>query len=261
MVTENKHVVKQWYEREDAIIETLVTPVLVKTVNIFAGISPNEASLNATRLALTGALQDFKGALFDLGDLHSESTENKVLEEAARNAAKLYSNLLFLQDYPGVEARLEGTIKELPTHYKLDDGKTLRDLISTGQNIFGAYRELLVDLQVCLERTSNRKPKRNLYEGFETEQEFTNRMKEWRIRSKARALPKDHALREFIKALRPFWEENSVHPFTEGMYFKEANQTISNLVDVVECVMAVAFPSATRSQIVTAIREVRTPSS
>ena len=261
MVTENKHVVKQWYEKEDAVIEALVTPEIVETFIGIAGISRDDDSLNATKLALTEALKSFKWGWFNQDDLHTESFENKALEDAAKNAARLDHDLLILQDYPGVEARLEATIKNNGRLYKLNDGKTLSDLISTNHNIFFAYRQLLQDLRFCLEKTSNRKPKRSTFDGFETEQEFTNRMKEWRVRSKARALPRDHALHEFIKALRPFWEENSVHPFTEGMYFKEANQTISNLVDVVECVMAVAFPSTTRSQIVTAIREVRTPSS
>jgi hypothetical protein len=269
MMTENKHVVKQWYEREDAIVEGLVTPKLVENVVFLAGISDDDETLNLTALALTEALKAFKWAWFNQDDLHSESAENKALEEAASNAAKLYDNLSMLQDYSGLEGRLEDTIKKLPTLYKLDDGQTLRNLISTGQNIFAAYRELLVDLQVCLEGTSNRQPKRHILEGFdgedpidlETDEEFASRMQEWRARSKARALPKEHALQEFLKTLRPFWEANSVHPFTEGMHFKEANQTISNLVDAVESIMAVASPRTSRSQIVTAIREVRRPSS
>lgn len=258
-MTENKHVVKQWYEKEDAVVESLVTPAIVETFIGIAGISRDDDSLNATKLALTEALKEFKLGRFNHDDLQTESFENKALEDAAKNAARLDHDLLVLQDYPGVEARLEATIKENLSLYKLNDGKTLRDFISTDYNIFFAYRQLLQDLRSCLERTSNRKPIPCEY--FDTDEEFASRMKEWRARSKARALPKDHALHEFLKALRPFWEANSVHPFTEGMHFKEANQTISNLVDAVECVMAVAFPSTSRSQIVTAIREVRTPSS
>lgn len=257
--------IQDWIECDDTEPEDLVTPELLAAFTSIAGLPRDDDSLIATKDALAGALEAFMWASLDQDALHPESAENKALEIAARDAGKLYDTLLALQEYPGVEARLETAIQSNPHLYQLGDGKTLKDLLTTRRNIFRTYRELLVDLQVCLEGTSNRQPKRRVLEdpdggvaiGLEDDEEFAARVKAWRARSKERALPKDHALREFLRALAPYWEANSPHPFTEGMYFKEANQTISHLVDAVERVMAVASPKTKRPQIVTALREVR----
>ncbi|MCT2541081.1 hypothetical protein N3C64_14200 [Sedimentimonas flavescens] len=250
-----------WVVSDEIEPADLITPELLAAFAAYAGLPKNEA----TQSALSDALDAFRGAWFDLDALRPESAENKALEAAAANAGKLYDDLLALQEYPGIEGRLERTISAFPHLYELEDGKTLRDLLGTRRNIFRTYRELLVDLQACLELTINRKPRRQVLDGLddedpidlETDEEHAKRMKDWRARSKARSLPKEHALHAFLLSLRPYWEAHSPYPFTEGMHYKEANQTISFLVDAVEQVMAIASPDTTRAQIVTAIREVR----
>ncbi|MEN8834117.1 hypothetical protein [Pacificibacter sp.] len=257
--------VEDWIDQEDIEPKDLISADLLKVFANLAGFPSDGLGFEATKTALTSALEAFMWARLEQEALHPESAENKALDAAAQDASQLYDKLLLLQDYSGLEKRVEASIRSNPNLYEFDDGKTLRDLISTRRNIFRAYRELLVDLQVCLENTSNRQPKRHVIEDpdngavieLETDEEYAARMKTWRARSKERALPKDHALREFLRSLAPYWEANSPHPFTEGMYFKEANQTVSQLVDAVEIIMLVASPNTTRQQIVTAIRDVR----
>ena len=257
--------IEQWIDCEDTEPKDLISADLLEAFTNIACLPCDQTGLSATKDALSNALGAFMWARLEQEACHPESAENKVLEAAANDAGQLYEKLLLLQDYPGLETRLEATIRSNPNLFELEDGKTLRDLISTRRNIFQTYRELLVDLQVCLENTSNRQPKRRIIEDpddgtvidLETEEEFAERMRSWRARSKARSLPKDHALREFLRALAPYWTANSPHPFTEGMYYKDANQTISQLVDAVEIVMRIASPDITRAQIVTAIRDIR----
>lgn len=237
-MTQTERMPPAWVTNDDIEPEDLVRPELLERFTAIAGFPTGKA----TQSALSAALDAFRDAYLDLDAMHPESAENKALEAAAANAGKLYDDLLALQDYPGIEARLERTISTFPRLYELEDGKTLRDLLSTRRNIFRTYRELLVDLQACLELTSNRKPKHQVLDGLDgegpidldTDEAFAERMKDWRARSKARSLPKEYALHAFLRTLRPYWEAHSPYPFTEGMHYKEANQTISYLVDAVE---------------------------
>ncbi|MCW3784222.1 hypothetical protein [Defluviimonas salinarum] len=183
-----------WVDAVDVEADDLVTPDLHESFASIAGLPKDDA----TKVALVGALDAFRSGYFDLDALRSESDDNKALEAAADSAGALYDALLALLEYPGVEGRLEQTIQDFPRFYEFEDGRTLKDLIGTRQNIFMVYRELLVDLQACLEMTSNRKPMRKVLEGLdgeepiklETDEGFSERMREWRARSKARALPR-----------------------------------------------------------------------
>lgn len=196
----------------------------------------------------------------------SETEENEVLDRVNQKAEGLYSILLQLLEYPGLETRLESRIRSFPHHYEFENGMSLPGLIGERRKIFKGIREMIVDLQACVEAEINRKPKPEIIGGVEdgekpirldTDEELEERMREWRQRSKDRKFPKDHALLEFLRVFKPYWDQYSSFEFSEGMHYREFGDTLSPLVDFLEEILSHVDGDITRTTIVGSVRKIR----
>lgn len=196
----------------------------------------------------------------------SETEENEILDRVSQKAEGLYDVLLQLLEYPGLEARLESRIRSFPHHYEFENGVSLPQLISKRRKIFKGFREIIVDLRACVEAEINRKPKPEIIDGvddgeepirLDTDEELEERMRDWRQRSKDRKFPKDHALLEFLRVFKPFWDQHSSFYFSEGMHYREFGDTLSPLVDFLEKILSHVDGDISRTNIVGSVRKIR----
>lgn len=219
------------------------------------------------RHSLTDALADalaayVQGALYRIGQ-RSEKEDNFALERIANVARDLHERLLASMDHPGLVTQLQESTRRVNTLHTLPNGDTLADLVGSDGRSYRDLCELLVDLQVSAENVILRKPKPQIIDGsddepdirLDTDEELAERMAEYQRRSAERRIPKDHALQEFLRSLKPYWIAHSPYPFTEGMHHREQGQTISNAVDVIEMVLRPFDNDVTRQKIVTALRK------
>ncbi len=272
-------------ECTDTQLDDLVTVDLVNRVATLATLGEDNADRQALRQGIVAACSAYIDGLWDRQNQRSEKQDNEALERVTRNAQTLYDALLALQDYPGLEPRLEQSIRQNLHLHSPENGFDLSRTINKRRNIFRDFRELLVDLQVCAEDVINRQPKPTILEPIDDDEnraegegegegenkkgpiqlernEELNALKQqWRARLKARRLPKDFALQKFLHAFRPTWEALTDHPFTEGMHYAETGETVSRLVDCVEAILRELAPGTQRTDIVTALRKTRVSAS
>lgn len=247
-------------------LEALITVDLVEKVAALADLDDCGAKQHELRQGIITASDAYIQGDLDRQNQRSEKLDNEALDRVTRSAQVLYDALLTLQEYPGIEPRLEQAIRQNHHLYSSKEGLDLSKIINTRRNIFSEFREILVDLQVCAESEINRRPKPSVIEPIaegdqsiqlETQDELDAGERKWRARSQARKIPKDHALQEFLRAFRPVWEGLTEHPFTEGMHYAETGETVSRLVDCVDIVFCRLAPSTERQEIVTALRKIR----
>ncbi|SIN98853.1 hypothetical protein SAMN05444722_0024 [Rhodovulum sp. ES.010] len=253
-------------EESEPQYQELISDELLSEVMAHGDMSDDLETQASLRQGLVVASDAYVTAALERATQRSEKEDNEALDRVTEAAQRLYDALLHLQDYPGLEARVEKAVRRNPHLHEVRNGVTLADMLGTRRNIFASFREVLVDLQICVENTINRKPKPMLLEPdmegeaplrLDSEDELEAGMQRWRERSKARKLPKDHALLAFLVSFRPTWLALSGHPFTEGMYYPETGRTVSRLVDAVDAVMQRLDPAVRRSAIVNAVRKVR----
>jgi hypothetical protein len=196
----------------------------------------------------------------------SETEENEVLDRLTQKVDGLYDILLQLLEYPGLENRLENRIRSFRHHYEFKNKMSLPEFIGEQPKIFKGIREMIVDLQACVEAEINRKPKPEIIGGVEegekpirldTDEELEERMREWRQRSKDRKFPKDHALLKFLRVFKPYWDQYSPFEFSEGMYYRELGDTLSPLVAFLEEILSHVDGDITRQNIVGSVRKIR----
>lgn len=218
------------------------------------------------KLGLREAIAAYVDAAWERASQRSELEENEALDRVGQKIEALYDALLDLLEYPGLEARLERQIRSFPHHYEAVSGVGFPQLIGSERNIFQGFREMLVDLQACAEAEINRKPKPIIIEALEegeeplrldTDEELEEQMRVWRKRSKNRKFEKDHALLEFLRTFKPYWEQATPHPFTEGMHYREIGGTLSTLVGFLERTMELVDGGVTNANLVTSIRKLR----
>ena len=225
---------------------------------------------NAFRKGIIQASDAYIDGVFSYANKPSEKQDNKSLDRITLSAQALYDALLDLMDHPDLEPRVEASIRKTGRLYKLPSGIDLSQLIGTRRNIFRGFREILVDLQVCVEDEINRKPEPGFFDDLEdlseldeelfqyaSEDILETRMRRWRERSQARKLPKNYPLTQFLLSFQPTWEAVTPHPFSEGMYYPEIRTTVSRLVDCTEAVLSRLAPGTSRQEIITAIRKAR----
>ncbi len=254
-----------WNDAHSPQLEKLTNVELVQEVAHFAGVTSDVTSKGGLKNALVAAIDGYIDGVSQRVRQCTEAEDNEALDRASKKANELSDALSDLIGHPGLEERVEQSIRNCGTLYEHKGGKPLVDILQARRNIFQPFREILVDLQVCTEREINRKPKPTYIDEFEgdnavrldTDEELEQEMQLWRKRSKERKLPKDYALKMLLEAIRPYWVKNSFHPFSEGMYHKDQRQTISNLVDAIEAITSRLDPSVTRQRIVNTIRNMR----
>jgi len=254
-------------------LEYLVTVNLTNYVATLAKLGKDETDRQVLRQGLIVACKAYVSGHWDEQNQRTKKQDNEALDRATRSAQSLYDALLSLQDHPGLEPRLEQSIRQNQNLYAIEDGFDLSKIINMRRNIFSDFREVLVDLQVCAEHVINRQPKPTILEPIdgnegegegekgpiqlETSEEMEALTQRWRARSQARKFPKDFALQEFLRAFRPTWVALTHHPFTEGMHYVETGETVSPLVDGLEPILRELAPAIRRQDIVTALRKMR----
>lgn len=257
----------------DPQLEDLVTVNLTNYVATLANLGKDETDRKILRQGLIVACKAYVRGHWDEQNQRTEKQDNEALDRVTRSSQALYDALLSLQEHPGLEPRLEQSIRLNQNLYSVNGDFDLSQMINVRRNIFSKFREVLVDLQICTEHVINRQPKPTILEpidGFEGEDEdeqgsiqleTSEKMdvlkQQWRARSKARKLPKDFALQEFLHAFRPTWVALTDHPFTEGMHYVEAGETVSTLVDGLEPILRELAPEIRRQDVVTALRKMR----
>ncbi|NIZ63438.1 hypothetical protein DL239_20965 [Sedimentitalea sp. CY04] len=221
---------------------------------------PNEDG----RAILLEAVEAFISGVNDRFEQRPEKQDNAALTKVASKAEQLSEALLALIDHPNLEAQLEERIRGFHALAETQNGATLPDLIDTRRNIFREFRDLLVDLQACTEATCNHQPKQTDYadlfegEGLPTpQQQFHRDTSEWKRRSQARKLGRDHPLQCFLLSILPHWKAHVVHPFTEGMYFKELEGNLSPTFAELHPIIVRIDPKITRQHVANSIRKLR----
>ncbi|WP_139307581.1 hypothetical protein [Rhodovulum sp. ES.010] len=253
-------------EESEPQYQELISNELLSEVIAHGDMSNDPETQASLRRGLVVASDAYVTAALERATQRSEKEDNAALDRVTEAAQRLYDALLHLQDYPGLEARVEKAVRRNPHLHEVRNGVTLGDMMGTRRNIFANYREVLVDLQICVEDAINRKPKPVLLEPdmegeaplrLDSEDELKAETQRWRAQSKVRKFPKDHALLQFLVTFQPTWSALSGHPFTEGMYYPETGRTLSRLVDALETVFRRLDPAVTRSAIVNGLRKVR----
>lgn len=246
-------------------LESFITHEMVSEILALVGMK-EEAQIAQLKDGIFRAYDAYIHGQFDHDNQRSEKEENDALERVTQSAQVLYDDLLNLCDFPGLEPRIEQSIKTCPNLLQLSHGVDLSNIIGSKRNIFRNLREVLVDLQVCTENTMNKAPKRAVIESdldasppifIETEEEYGARKVKWRARSKRRKFPRDYALQEFIASFGPTWQNLSNAPYSEGMYYTEASQTFSEAIDCLEIILRDFAPKICRQNLVTSFRNLR----
>lgn len=247
-------------------LEALLTADIMDSVAFLAGLDDCAAKRQDLKEGIIEACEAYIQGYLEQQDQRSEKLDNEALDRVTRSSQALFDALLALQDHPGLERRLEQSIRKRPNLHSLPGNLDLSQIITTRRNIFADVREVLVDLQVCAENVINRRPKPVILEPIGDDggpiqldgaDDLTAREREWRAKAQARKIPKDHALQEFLRTFRSVWEGLATRPFTEGMHHAETGQTVSWLVDCVEVILRELAPRTQRQEIVTALRKVR----
>ncbi|SFH52608.1 hypothetical protein SAMN04488020_12013 [Palleronia marisminoris] len=252
-------------EDTDLQIEAILGPALIDEVAQHADVPQDGEQRGVLRDGLRRAFEAYVDACSEREGQRSEKEDNRALNRVAKAAGQLEAALLDLQEFPGVEARLERSIRNRPTPLAHSESLDLPKLIGTRRNIFADIRDMLIDLQVYGEDAVNREP-HPVWIGavesgesafrFDSDEELEERRKAWRARSNERKFPKDHAIQEFLRTFRPTWDALSPHPFTHGMYHKDAKQTVSRLVDASHLSLQKIDGAVTRQAITTAVRKL-----
>lgn len=246
-------------------VETLLAGGLSDYVARRVGVTEG-GDIARLNTGLYTAIEAYVNGALERAGQRTESDENDALERVSQKVQGLYDVLLDLADYPGLETRLERAIRTFPHHHQLTSGVDLPQIVGNRRNIFQEFREVLVDLQACAEAEINRKPKPVVLEATEdgedpirldSDADIEEQMREWRQRSRDRKFEKDHALLEFLRAFKPYWQDLSHHPFTHGMYYIELRDTLSPLVDVLELIMRRVDGAVTRANITSSLRKLR----
>lgn len=247
-------------------IDAILTANLMESVSFLAGLDDCTAKQKELKGGIIDACEAYIQGYLEQQNQRSEKLDNEALDRVTRSSQALYNALLGLQDHPGLEHRLEQSIRQRPNLQSLTGNLDLSQIITKQRNIFADLREVLIDLQVCAENVINRQPKPVILEPIEDEDhptqldgadELAVRESEWRTRSQARKIPKDHALQEFLRTFSLVWEGLTSRPFTEGMHHLETGETASWLVDCVEVILRELDPRIQRQTIVTALRNIR----
>lgn len=257
----------------DPQLEGLVTVNLTNYVAALANLGKDETDRKILRQGLIVACKAYVRGHWEEHNQRTEKQDNEALDRVTRSAQALYDALLSLQEHPGLEPRLEQSIRRNQNLYSVNGDFDLSQMINERRNIFSKFREVLVDLQICTEQVINRKPKPTIldpidgFEGkdedeqgpiqLETSEEIDVLKQRWRAMSQARKFPKGFALQEFLHAFRPTWVALTDQPFTEGMHYVEAGETVSTLVDGLETILRELAPEIRRQDIVTALRKMR----
>lgn len=221
---------------------------------------PNEDG----RAILLEAIKAFISGVNGRFNQRTEKQDNAALTKVAAKAQQLEAALLELIDHPNLEPQLEAEIRGFHALAEGPDGLTLPDVIGTRHNVFHFFRDMLIDLQACAEDTRNFKPKREdfdhwfaVQDGTTAQEQFELDTEAWKRRSQARKLGKDHPLQCFLLSILPHWRSNSNLPFTEGMYFKELQQTLSPTISILHPIVERIDTELTPQRVASAIRKLR----
>jgi hypothetical protein len=216
------------------------------------------------RAILLEAVDAFIFGMFGRFEQRSEKQDNAALTKVAAKAEQLADALLQLVKHPNLEAQLEDRIRGFHALAVNYDGLSLPDLLGTRRAQFRFFRDLLIDLQACSEETRNHKPKHGDYysdfdfEGMPTAQErYEEDEAEWKSRSHARKLGKDYPLHCFLLSILPHWQSHVGLPFTEGMYFKELQETLSPAISMLHPIVERIDTEITPQRVASSIRKLR----
>ena len=239
------------YEQSEALFADTVE----KEVQALAGTA---MSLRDTLHAATVAFLDAK---VEENDFQSEKTENAALERVAKSANALHEALCDLYMHGETTQKLARAIQANAGIKEGNPAHHLSNMLVVGSGSFQPLQNLAIDLAMAAEDAINRKPKPIAEEDHiwagNSLAAYEARMAAWRTRSAEHRLPRDHSIRAFLRKFRQGWEESSPHPFTEGMYYREARSTASFALDAAEAALKALDPNITRSRIVTAMRALR----
>lgn len=241
----------------------------------------SDAALSAVRHGHFEAFLAYRSGKFEQDYFRSEKAENKKLERVATDAERLMNSLIELVEFGQSAKKLEAEILHNPTHYTSSSGVKLTHILDQDRysdQLF-SLRQLLSDLCVSAKRASNHKPvdmsvalgktirqdgspdleslqalmrKKN----YRDEGTYDQQVMEWKKRSQAHKLAKNHALLSFVREFRTLWLSLSTSAFTHGHNYGGKTQYVSRSLDAIELSFAQHAPEVTRQSIVTAIRTV-----
>jgi hypothetical protein len=262
-ITENTEQKPLWYllyrdEAPEGLYEATFGGSFIGEIATLCGKKATHADLE---IGLADSIDAFLSGKYDEEFHRSEKEENAALERVARSAENLHLALLDLYDFGRSSEKLASEIKRFKRFPEGSSPRTLLNLLRPEPRPLLLLQGIATDLAVGAEKAINRKPKadpeRAAFAGENYTTELAQQTEEWRRRKATFKLRPTHAIVAFLEAFKPIWEQNSDHPFTEGMHYTETNTTLSPAVDAAHLILKKLDPSLLRSTIITGIKNLR----